>query len=133
MQVMSSSSDLPAGHVRITEGTATMIYDEKEAVFYNRVQVLNRDLSIQVIRLFAETREREKRERYNATFARYQANPSEFTKHAPIVPVEGISILDALAATGLRSVRYLVCMVVMLFTKHDYIFSFTRLSITYFS
>ena len=31
---------LKEGYIRITEGTATMDYDEKEAVFYNKVQVL---------------------------------------------------------------------------------------------
>ena len=34
----------PPDHVEIVEGTARMWYDAKEAVFYNKVQVLNRDL-----------------------------------------------------------------------------------------
>lgn len=113
--------------VEIKEGSAVMQYDEKEAVFYNKVQVLNRDLSIQVIRLFSEIREREKTQRYEAKLARYNellqtglpAAPSSSSSSsssssrkqpqikAPYELPKGIHILDALAATGLRSVRYL--------------------------
>ena len=109
--------------VEIKEGSAVMQYDEKEAVFYNKVQVLNRDLSIQVIRLFSEIREREKTQRYEGKLARYNellqtglpaapAPSSSSSRKQPQIkpPYElpkGIHILDALAATGLRSVRYL--------------------------
>lgn len=121
------------GFVEIKEGSASMLYDEKEAVFYNKVQVLNRDLSIQVIKLYAEIREREKTQRYEQKLAKYNellqsnpappATPSSPPPSAPsssssssysrgqIKPPyslpAGIHILDALAATGLRSVRYL--------------------------
>ena len=143
--VMASKDSLGGGggetvFATVVEGSATMQYDQKEAVFYNKVQVLNRDLSIQVIRLFAEIREREKAERYQAKLARYQvllqeagvssatsssssgsssSSSSSSSSEAPPTtksgqpikaPYElpkGIHILDALAATGLRSVRYL--------------------------
>ena len=56
-------------------------------MFYNPVQEFNRDISIAVIReyskIFREEREAKKK------------------------PFEGIAIMEALAATGLRSVRYL--------------------------
>jgi tRNA G26 N,N-dimethylase Trm1 len=32
------------GFMKIEEGTANMLYDKNEPVFYNKVQVLNRDL-----------------------------------------------------------------------------------------
>ena len=48
------------GYLRVREGSVFMDYDEKEAVFYNKVQEFNRDMSVQVIRLFAEQREAEK-------------------------------------------------------------------------
>ena len=89
---------------------------DEEAVFYNKVQVLNRDLSIQVIRLYSEMREREKQERYKSKVARYeelvrqQASgqlSAQTNVKPPYEPQRGIRILDALAATGLRSVRYL--------------------------
>jgi tRNA (guanine26-N2/guanine27-N2)-dimethyltransferase len=101
----------PAGsssgtHIEIVEGSARMLYDQKEAVFYNKVQVLNRDLSIQVIKLFSETIGKERTSRYDAKMAKYQADPSSFER-IPFQPEEGISVLDALAATGLRSIRYM--------------------------
>ena len=100
------SSEVPPNHVEIVEGSAKMWYDEKEAVFYNKIQVLNRDLSIQTIKLFSEMITAERKEKYDAKKARYDANPSSFDK-PPLEPVDGITVLDALAATGLRSVRYL--------------------------
>lgn len=52
-----------------------MIYDEKEAVFYNKVQVLNRDLSIQTIKLFSEVITEERRQKYETKRAKYDTNP----------------------------------------------------------
>ena len=142
------------GFVRITEGSATMDYDQKEAVFYNKVQVFNRDMSIQVIRLFAEQREAEKAEKHDKKVMKYNeicreqeaksaskrgekydtsidvskvklmervsSNNNTFDTvvdafrdengreyREPFRAPTGIHILDALAATGLRSVRYL--------------------------
>jgi tRNA (guanine26-N2/guanine27-N2)-dimethyltransferase len=86
--ILSNKNNIRDDQIEIIEGSARMIYDKKEAVFYNKVQVMNRDISIQVIRLFAEKLEIER------------ANKK--TNHE-----SGITILDALAATGLRSVRYL--------------------------
>ncbi|AIN96512.1 N(2), N(2)-dimethylguanosine tRNA methyltransferase, putative [Leishmania panamensis] len=57
-----------------------------QAVFYNPAQVVNRDLSISVIELFSRLRLAEPRRRGG-------------TK-------EGITILEALSATGLRAIRY---------------------------
>ena len=98
--------EVPENFEKIVEGQAHMLYEKSEAVFYNKVQVrilylsryflcnvckvLNRDLSIQVIRLFAEER--------NSTPQRGKSAEEA---------AKGIRILDALAATGLRSVRYL--------------------------
>jgi tRNA (guanine26-N2/guanine27-N2)-dimethyltransferase len=88
------TSPAPEGYETIIEGQASMLYEKKEAVFYNKVQVLNRDTSIQTIRLFAEQRIKEKNQK--------------MAKNHPDHPkCEGITVLDALAATGLRSIRYL--------------------------
>ena len=91
--------------VKIVEGCATMNYSKDEAVFYNKVQVFNRDMSIQVIKLFAEYRENEKLAKYQNRLDLYNKNPIGHTP--PNKPIDGIRVLDALAATGLRSVRYL--------------------------
>eukprot|EP01039_Chlorochromonas_danica_P003441 gene3441-3769_t len=89
----------------ISEGTAHMHYDPNETVFYNKVQVLNRDLSIQVIKLYSEKLMEEK-------IARLEKRQSKATDSfdLPTAKAEieqGVTILDALAASGLRSIRYL--------------------------
>lgn len=76
--------------IEIKEGSASMLYNKKEEVFYNKVQVFNRDTSIQVIKEFSRLRELEWKQKNNDS-----------------IEFQGISILDALAATGLRSIRYL--------------------------
>ena len=53
----------PPGHSLLVEGQAAIPYSEGNEVFYNKVQEFNRDLSIHVIKLFAEKRFREKAER----------------------------------------------------------------------
>ena len=119
----AATAAVPPGFTEIREGLVSMIYDQKEAVFYNKVQVFNRDISLQVIRYFAEVRDREKRERYEKKQQRYDAQqqqpppaaPATSSKkkgtpppmdRPPMPPTYGVRVLDALAATGLRSVRY---------------------------
>ncbi|KAK7195190.1 N(2), N(2)-dimethylguanosine tRNA methyltransferase [Novymonas esmeraldas] len=104
--------ECPAGFTKITEGTTAVLEPppkEKsgaattrdaaataeeavdgqpadQAVFYNPAQVVNRDLSISVIELFSRLRLTEPRRRGGTR--------------------EGITILEALSATGLRAIRY---------------------------
>lgn len=52
----------PPGHRLLVEGQAAIPFSEGNEVFYNKVQEFNRDLSIHVIKLFAEKRLREKTE-----------------------------------------------------------------------
>ena len=118
----------------IVEGSITMKYpaDEESTVFYNPVQVQNRDLSILMLVLFAERRAvrkavLEKRKELRASnhgkandapdrltgdqirakLADYEAtlDPSRVVAECSS-DKDGISILDALAASGLRSMRY---------------------------
>jgi tRNA (guanine26-N2/guanine27-N2)-dimethyltransferase len=104
---MSSSDNVSPGegYLEIKEGLASMWYDKNEEVFYNKVQVFNRDTSIQVIKLFGETFDKEKKAKYDKKMERFGMDPSKF-EHEPTEPTYGIHVLDALAATGLRSVRY---------------------------
>lgn len=67
----------------IKEGSATIKFPKGE-VFYNPVQQLNRDLSIIAINCFSEDYLALKKKRF----------------------LSGITVLEALAATGLRSIRY---------------------------
>ena len=108
-----------SGMVEIKEGLVSMFYAKNEEVFYNKVQVFNRDMSIQVIRLFAEIRDAEKKAKYEKKVQRYteqqqqsssgssSSNKQKGTDRPPLAPTYGLHVLDALAATGLRSVRYL--------------------------
>lgn len=52
----------PAGHRLLVEGQAAIPFSEGNEVFYNKVQEFNRDLSVHVIKLFAEKRLRERAE-----------------------------------------------------------------------
>lgn len=98
-------------------GQASMLYDKNEIVFYNKVQVLNRDLSIQVISHFSELRQQEwteiaKKKSVESKFAVPDGVVFvmlKFGEHSLILIFFdlGIVILDALAATGLRTIRYL--------------------------
>lgn len=107
----TTTSEIPntspeGGFIELKEGLVSIYYDKNEEVFYNKVQVFNRDISIQVIRLFAEIRDEEQKSKYDKKMERFKVDPSKFEK-TPQTPVYGIHVLDALAATGLRSVRYL--------------------------
>ena len=48
---------IPSGHQLITEGQIKMLYPQSEnSVFYNPVQVQNRDLSVLMLGMYAERR-----------------------------------------------------------------------------
>lgn len=109
----------PEGHKIIREGNGVMIFPEKNKVFYNNVQVLNRDLSISVISEFARMRAREKLQKQAKRAAaaavaegKEPETPKEYTdeeieQHLHETAAEsGISIFEALSASGLRSIRY---------------------------
>lgn len=152
------SNEVPPGYELIEEGMAKMIYPKVEnTVFYNPVQVQNRDLSVLMLSLYAERRaERmavraKKKElrrkaieqakiaadsavadteslegrnieqlgkkkgdpRIRISEADIQAKADEFAKSIngrDLVKENGaergIRVLDALAASGLRSIRY---------------------------
>lgn len=106
-----------------------MLFKEGE-VFYNKAQVFNRDLSVAVLNAYAESRKADWDARTAQRRARRAAAAAErlaaASSAAPSVasgdgapaeskdgaggdeeiPFPGISILEALSATGLRSVRY---------------------------
>ena len=109
----------------IIEGSATMTYpaDQEQTVFYNPVQVQNRDLSILMIALHGERRRKrmhlkEYRKKLlseenlsgdvlNERLAEYEGtlDATELVRKENTAE-DGLTILDALAASGLRSMRY---------------------------
>lgn len=87
----------------VSEGKAQILVRSK-SVFYNPVQEFNRDLSVAVLTIFT-------RDRFNETL---QGNKSKENDESSMLNVarvdaesrKGITILEALSATGLRSIRY---------------------------
>eukprot|EP01135_Chromosphaera_perkinsii_P000831 Nk52_evm119s151 gene=Nk52_evmTU119s151 len=95
----------------VQEGQARVLFDKKGEVFYNPVQEFNRDLTVAVIRKF-EDRFRGEKEAY-ANKRREKINNSKDLDEAKkedmlgaIPEYKGIGIMEALSATGLRSIRY---------------------------
>lgn len=79
---------LPSEGKLVEEGTAKVFFQGD--VFYNPVQVFNRDLSIHVIKEFDNLRREDKSK------GRRMKNKK----------ISDLKILEALSATGLRSIRY---------------------------
>mmetsp|Transcript_8162 Transcript_8162/g.15366 ORF Transcript_8162/g.15366 Transcript_8162/m.15366 type:complete len:669 (-) Transcript_8162:63-2069(-) len=129
---MSQQETIPDNRQLIEEGSAKMLYP-KGVVFYNPVQVQNRDLSLVMMQLFAERRAKRailKRKRKEFMQAAREAieRVGDKKRQVDMKAVEeqvrdydektnwkdvyntfdgkGVRILDALAASGLRSIRY---------------------------
>ena len=71
--------------ISLQEGSAEVLFPSLNDVFYNPVQEFNRDLTIAVIQNFIDTSNREKSKEKGD---------------------EGVKILEGLAASGLRSIRF---------------------------
>lgn len=116
------SNDKNENETTIKEGSAIMKFpaDEETAVFYNPVQVKNRDLSVLMISLYTERlaiRKEMKKERkklrenkISGEDLKEQLQQYEKTLGGMKLVAENeeyrVSVLDALAASGLRSIRY---------------------------
>ncbi|XP_074027535.1 tRNA (guanine(26)-N(2))-dimethyltransferase isoform X2 [Leptinotarsa decemlineata] len=85
----------------ISEGSAKI--KTRGNVFYNPVQEFNRDLSISVISSFAKLVRKESIEKEGNDISDFT---TIHTEDIGIKCENGISILEALSATGLRSIRY---------------------------
>ena len=115
-----SSASAPA-YQTIREGSVEMQYpaDQESTVFYNPVQVQNRDLSILMITLLAEERavrlavaakkkqlRSTEKEQWKTKLQQFEQSLDPPQALRDQAPEDGMSILDALAASGLRSIRY---------------------------
>ncbi|KAK8782526.1 hypothetical protein V5799_016138 [Amblyomma americanum] len=90
MDVVAKVDKVP--QTSVTEGKAEVFFPSSRDVFYNPVQEFNRDMSIAVIQEFIAVRREEVAAEKNAQ----STNPQAYK----------VSILEALAASGLRSIRY---------------------------
>ena len=77
----------------VQEGKATILTPKQDEVFYNPIQQFNRDLSIMVIKAYDEIR-------HEKIQAIKKKSKNKRTK------LNGLKILESLAASGLRSCRY---------------------------
>uniref|UniRef100_A0A1B6IPS7 tRNA (guanine(26)-N(2))-dimethyltransferase n=1 Tax=Homalodisca liturata TaxID=320908 RepID=A0A1B6IPS7_9HEMI len=100
----------------IEEGSAEILLSATKNVFYNKVQEFNRDMSIAALTVFSEMHQQDPRTRNRGKKRKAAANsetlvddsdPSEENVFEAGKKCEnGITILEALSATGLRSIRY---------------------------
>ena len=81
------------GMKEIREGGAVMLFPSTNEVFYNPVQVFNRDLSVAVLNTYSQVLQAE-REELQQQKKQQQQQPQR------------IDVLEALSATGLRAIRY---------------------------
>ncbi|KAF9357788.1 RNA methyltransferase tRNA(m5U54)methyltransferase [Mortierella sp. NVP85] len=109
----------PAGFKKVTEGKATILFPDTNEVFYNPIQEFNRDTSIAAIRTWDAIFQEERSARNAEKKARREANAAKRAQEGldplpekeypegidPFTP-RGITILEALSASGLRSIRY---------------------------
>lgn len=132
----TTSSAVPVAYEEIVEGQAKMIYKRsstrQQEVFYNPVQVQNRDLSILMLCLYAERRhdrnlkKKSKNLKDNSDTEIKEADKEGNIPVGEQTPLsssngtsssiadmlnqtaqsDGLRILEALAASGLRSIRY---------------------------
>ncbi|KAJ8714377.1 hypothetical protein PYW07_002602 [Mythimna separata] len=90
--------DAATKHTSIKEGKAEILL-KTDQVFYNPVQEFNRDLSIAVLTIFTND--------YKAEVLVKNEKFAQNSKYKEKVDTEvDITILEALSATGLRSIRY---------------------------
>eukprot|EP00916_Digyalum_oweni_P021867 GHVL01036210.1.p1 GENE.GHVL01036210.1~~GHVL01036210.1.p1 ORF type:complete len:586 (-),score=88.05 GHVL01036210.1:216-1973(-) len=82
---------------QIQEGRA--VIHKTDDVFYNSAQVFNRDLSVLAVFVYSIIRERE-------LTSKLEKLAAKRVKKAPLY--KGLVVLEALAASGLRSLRYIL-------------------------
>lgn len=107
--------------VKVKEGKAEICFPDSNSVFYNPVQEFNRDLSTAVLRLFSQEfppqKKVTKRKNSPVNGAEQEEDMPEQDVYVCRSEVQieetssqgcdnGITILEGLAASGLRSVRY---------------------------
>lgn len=81
-----SAANISAGNSAVTKERNKGEGEDAQSVFYNPAQVVNRDLSVCALEVFSRLRRTEPRRKGGTT--------------------SGITILEALSATGLRAIRY---------------------------
>merc|ERR1712168_127570 len=118
----TATTDELDGFTEITEGKAKILFPKQNSVFYNNVQVFNRDLSISVIKYFIKVFRQNKKQpatpqdyeavKYASAVDKPQEDKTDVdtdditNANGVVDTTEDITILEALSATGLRAMRY---------------------------
>uniref|UniRef100_A0A8B9FP68 tRNA (guanine(26)-N(2))-dimethyltransferase n=1 Tax=Amazona collaria TaxID=241587 RepID=A0A8B9FP68_9PSIT len=116
-------AEFPQDHTLISEGQATILFPSANEVFYNPVQGFNRDLTCAVLTEFARLLLQPKGIRGKFVIPGEDhtdagspqppeegdgasAAPPRVAKAGEVCEVGGLRVLEALAASGLRSIRF---------------------------
>ncbi|VAH42185.1 probable tRNA (guanine(26)-N(2))-dimethyltransferase 1 isoform X1 [Triticum dicoccoides] len=113
----SEPPEIAAGPETVREGRAEIFADKSNSVFFNKAQVNNRDLSIAVLRWFISKRQEEHDTQLKGRRAEIPAEQhadgldtattgSEDTALREESSLKAPKVLEALAASGLRAIRY---------------------------
>ncbi|KAI8997460.1 N2,N2-dimethylguanosine tRNA methyltransferase [Pilobolus umbonatus] len=107
---MSTVSDIDITQYNtVTEGQATILFPKHNEVFYNPVQEFNRDMSIAAIRTWSDMFSQEKAKKLEAKLSRAKddAAREHLQKNLDHQNTGNhFTVLEALGASGLRSIRY---------------------------
>ena len=98
---------MPDGFQSRSEGKAQILTQTKDA-FYNPAQVVNRDLSIAILRQFIKARKAELADGKLKLKSNKRGAPRNTAEAATRDAADGgkVQILEGLAASGLRAIRY---------------------------
>lgn len=118
----NNEGNLNEEFTEISEGKAKILFPKANTVFYNNVQVFNRDLSVAVIKRFLKEFDSERKTTkkntsdFDTVTEELQEDKKESQKRQSELELDQkidaknaktkISVLEALSATGLRAVRY---------------------------
>lgn len=101
-----SKPAVPEGYTVRTEGKASILQSGND-VFFNPAQVINRDMSLSVIKYFIAQREKEiESGEARKMFQRVRNAGLVKASIGPPQAGAGIRVLEGLAASGLRAIRY---------------------------
>lgn len=93
----------------VKEGSAKILFEKKETVFYNPIQQFNRDLSVTCIKAWDNiygARKSKKAKDVSNNSTEPVAKKQKLNNSASNARKPYIKILEALSATGLRAIRY---------------------------
>ena len=75
------------GGASVTEGLATVYFPSEKGVFYNPPQIPNRDLSVLVLRHFAQTWQREQKKSSRSSASDPQRRPQSAQTSVIMLPL----------------------------------------------